>query len=259
MSTCAAMSGTFAAIRGLLGSKKWIIRDGLSGISRGGCGAPIAFGLKKCLGLSMTSLPAGWDAAGHPVQQRSNCTRCGLSWPGVPVWLGRALRVPVDSASTFQALSRGDSMSGKYFEEFEVGDVFEHRAGRTVTETDNLLFTTLTMNPQPLHLDAEFAKGSEFGERLVKQHLQRLGWSWGLSVGETTLGTTVGNLGFERVEFPNPVFIGDTITAATEVVGKRESKSHPEWGIVTFEHRGLNQRGELVARCTRAAMMLRKA
>ncbi len=149
-------------------------------------------------------------------------------------------------------------MSGKYFEEFEVGDVLEHPVGRTVTETDNLLFTTLTMNPQPLHLDAEFAKGSEFGERLVNS-IFTLGLVVGLSVGETTLGTTVGNLGFERVEFPNPVFLGDTITAVTEVVGKRESKSHPEWGIVTFAHRGLNQRGEFVVRCTRAAMMLRKA
>ncbi len=149
-------------------------------------------------------------------------------------------------------------MPGKYFEEFEVGHVFEHQPGRTVTETDNLLFTTLTMNPQPLHLDAEFAKGAPFGERLVNS-IFTLGLIVGLSVGDTTLGTTVGNLGFERVEFPKPVLIGDTIRAVTEVVGKRESKSHPEWGIVTFEHRGLNQRDEVVARCSRAAMMLRKA
>ncbi len=148
-------------------------------------------------------------------------------------------------------------MPGKYFEEFEVGEVFEHVPSRTVTEVDNLLFTALTMNPQPLHLDAEFAKESQFGERLVNS-IFTLGLIVGLSVWDTTLGTTVGNLGFESVEFPKPVLIGDTITARTEVLSKRESKSRPEWGIVTFEHRGLNQRGELVARCTRAAMMLRK-
>lgn len=149
-------------------------------------------------------------------------------------------------------------MAGRYFEELEVGAVFEHRPARTVTETDNLLFTTLTMNPQPLHLDAEFARETEFGERLVNS-IFTLGLVVGLSVGDTTLGTTVGNLGFEKVEFPRPVLIGDTVTAHTEVVSKRESKSRPEWGIVTFEHRGLNQRGEVVARCTRAAMMLRKS
>ena len=148
-------------------------------------------------------------------------------------------------------------MGGKYFEEFEPGQRFEHLPSRTVTEVDNLLFTTLTMNPQPLHLDAEFAKSSNFGERLVNS-IFTLGLIVGLSVGDTTLGTTVGNLGFESVEFPNPVLIGDTITAETEVLEKRESKSHPDWGIVKFQHRGLNQRGEVVVRCTRAAMMLKK-
>jgi acyl dehydratase len=113
------------------------------------------------------------------------------------------------------------------------------------------------MNPQPLHLDAEFAKSSHYGERLVNS-LFTLGLVVGLSVAETTLGTTVGNLGFENVEFPKPVFIGDTIRAETEVVALRESKSHPEWGIVSFEHRGINQRDEVVARCRRAAMMLRQ-
>ena len=148
-------------------------------------------------------------------------------------------------------------MAGRYFEQLEVGRVFEHQPSRTVTETDNLLFSTLTMNPQPLHLDAEFAKGTHHGERLVNS-LFTLGLVVGLSVGDTTLGTTVGNLGFEKVEFPNPVFLGDTISVATEVVERRESKSRPEWGIVTFEHRGSNQRGEIVARCRRAAMMLRE-
>ena len=148
-------------------------------------------------------------------------------------------------------------MSGKYFEELEIGAVFEHQPGRTVTETDNLLFTTMTMNPQPLHLDAEFAKKTQFEQRLVNS-VFTLGLVVGLSVGDTTLGTTIGNLGFEKVEFPLPVFIGDTIRAFTEVIDKRESKSKPDRGIVTFEHRGLNQRDELVCRCVRAGMMLRR-
>ncbi|MCP4005294.1 MAG: MaoC family dehydratase [bacterium] len=147
-------------------------------------------------------------------------------------------------------------MSGKYFEELQVGDVFNHQPGRTITETDNLLFSTLTMNPQPLHLDAEYAASAEFGQILVNS-LFTLGLLVGLSVGDTTLGTTVGNLGFEKVEFPKPVFLGDTLVARTEVVDRRESKSRPEWGIVTFEHRATNQRGEIVARCRRAAMMRR--
>jgi acyl dehydratase len=148
-------------------------------------------------------------------------------------------------------------MAGLTFDEFRVGQVFQHQPSRTVTEADNLLFSTLTMNPQPLHLDAEFAKTSHFGQRLVNS-IFTLGLVVGLSVGETTLGTTVGNLGFEKVEFPKPVFIGDTITAVTEVLEKRESKSRPEWGIVVFEHRGVNQRGEVVALCRRAAMMLKQ-
>jgi acyl dehydratase len=148
-------------------------------------------------------------------------------------------------------------MAGLTFDEFRVGQVFTHQPSRTVTEADNLLFSALTMNPQPLHLDAEFAKSSHFGQRLVNS-IFTLGLVVGLSVGETTLGTTVGNLGFEKVEFPKPVFIGDTITAQTEVIEKRESKSRPEWGIVLFEHRGVNQRGEIVAICRRAAMMLKK-
>jgi acyl dehydratase len=148
-------------------------------------------------------------------------------------------------------------MAGLTFDEFRVGQVFQHQPARTVTETDNLLFSALTMNPQPLHLDAEFAKTSHFGQRLVNS-IFTLGLVVGLSVGETTLGTTVGNLGFEKVEFPKPVFIGDTIRAETEVIEKRESKSRPEWGIVLFEHRGVNQRGEVVAVCRRGAMMLKK-
>jgi acyl dehydratase len=148
-------------------------------------------------------------------------------------------------------------MPGKYFDELTVGDVFKHQPGRTVTETDNVLFSTMTMNPQPLHLDHEFAKTTEFGRPLVNSILT-LGIVVGLSVGDTTLGTTVGNLGFEKVEFPKPLFPGDTLYAETEVIEKRESRSRPQWGIVLFEHRARNQRDEIVMRCRRAAMMMRK-
>jgi acyl dehydratase len=148
-------------------------------------------------------------------------------------------------------------MAGKYYEELDVGMVFEHQPARTVTETDNLLITALTHNPQPLHLDAELAAETQFGQRLVNS-IYTLGLVVGLSVGDTTLGTTIGNLGFEKVEFPSPVFIGDTLRASTTVVSKRVSHSNPERGIVTFEHRGTNQRDELVCRCLRAGLMLRK-
>jgi acyl dehydratase len=148
-------------------------------------------------------------------------------------------------------------MAGKYFEELEVGATFDHQPARTVTETDNLLFTTLTLNPQPLHLDAEFAAGTPHGRILVNS-IFTLGLVVGLSVGDTTLGTTLGNLGFEKVTFPNPVFIGDTIRVSTTVLDKRESRSRPDRGIVTFEHRGVNQRGEVVCSCTRGAMMMKR-
>ena len=148
-------------------------------------------------------------------------------------------------------------MAGKLFEELEVGQVFRHQPGRTLTEADNVFFSCLTMNPQPLHVDFHAAQQAEFGKPLVNS-LLTLGVAIGLSVADTTMGTTVGNLGFERVEFPRPVFHGDTIYSETEVVGKRESRSRPQWGIVTFEHRATNQRGELVMRCRRAAMMRRR-
>ena len=147
-------------------------------------------------------------------------------------------------------------MAGKYFEQLEVGAVFDHQPGRTVTETDNLLFSTMSMNPQPLHLDAEFARNSQFGQILVNS-MFTLAVVIGLSVGETTLGTTVGNLGFDETRFPNPVFIGDTIYGHTVIKSKRESKSRPEWGIVTFEHQGINQRGEVVCTCVRNGMLLK--
>jgi acyl dehydratase len=148
-------------------------------------------------------------------------------------------------------------MAGKYFEELEIGMDFEHQPGRTVTETDNLLFSAMTMNPQPLHLDAEFARSTQHGQILVNS-IFTLGLVVGLSVGDTTLGTTLGNLGFDKTTFPNPVFIGDTIYAKSVVVDKRESRSKPDRGIVTFEHQGINQHGVVVCSCTRGAMMMRK-
>ena len=148
-------------------------------------------------------------------------------------------------------------MAGLYFEEFTVGQVFKHQPGRTVTEADNVLFTTMTMNPQPLHLDAAFASQTEFGQRLVNS-LLTLGIAVGISVGDTTLGTTVANLGFDKIEFPKPVFHGDTLYIETEIMDKRESRSRPDAGVVFFEHRATNQREELVARIHRAGLMRKK-
>ena len=152
---------------------------------------------------------------------------------------------------------KGGAMGGLYFEEFEVGQVFEHQVGRTVTEMDNTLFSALTMNPQPLHLDAAFSEKTEFGQRLVNS-LFTLGLVIGMTVGDTTLGTTIGNLGMTEVRFPKPVFHGDTIYARTTILSKRESKSRPNQGIVEFEHVGTNQRGEEVAYCKRTGLMLMK-
>ena len=148
-------------------------------------------------------------------------------------------------------------MSGKFFEDLEVGMEFKHLPHRTITETDNLLFTALTHNPQPLHLDAEFAKTTQH-EKIIVNSLFTLGLVIGLSVGDTTLGTTIGNLGMEKTEFPNPVFIGDTIRVTTRIAKRRESKSKPDRGIVWFEHLGINQREEIVCDCLRKGMMLRK-
>ena len=149
-------------------------------------------------------------------------------------------------------------MPGLHFEEFEVGQTFEHAIRRTVTEADNTLFSVMTMNPQPLHIDAEFAAQSEFGQRLVNS-LFTLGLMIGQSVGDTTLGTTIANLGMSDVRFPKPVFHGDTIRTTTRVLGKRESKSRPDAGLVEFEHIALNQRGEQVAICRRNALMKKRA
>lgn len=144
---------------------------------------------------------------------------------------------------------------GRWFEELEVGLVVQHALTRTVTETDNVLFSTMTMNPARLHLDAEYAANeTEFGKPLVNS-MFTLGLLVGMSVLETTHGTTVANLGFQEVVFPAPVFIGDTLHAESEVVAARESKSRPDAGIVTFEHRAFNQRDELVCRAKRDALM----
>ncbi len=148
-------------------------------------------------------------------------------------------------------------MAGKYFEELTLGMLFEHLPHRTITETDNLLFTAMTHNPQPLHLDQEFAATTQHGQIIVNS-LYTLGLVIGLSVADTTLGTTLGNLGMEKTEFPNPVFIGDTLRATTRVVDKRESKSKPDRGIVWFEHTGINQRDEIVCECQRKGMLLKR-
>ena len=145
-------------------------------------------------------------------------------------------------------------MGGLYFEEFSEGQVFEHALSRTVTEMDNVLFSSLTLNPQPLHLDEEFAKTTEFGQRLVNS-LFTLGLVIGISVGETTLGTTIANLGMTDVRFPKPVFHGDTLRARSIVRAKRLSRSRPNAGIVEFEHQGINQHGETVAICRRSGLM----
>ena len=146
-------------------------------------------------------------------------------------------------------------MPGLYFEEFAEGQVFDHPWTRTVTESDNVLFSTMTMNPAKLHLDAAYAATTEFGQPIVNS-LFTLGLMIGMSVNDTTYGTTVGNLGMEEVRFPKPVFHGDTVHVRTTVLGKRPSRSRPGQGIVEFRHETLNQRDEVVASCRRAALML---
>ena len=148
--------------------------------------------------------------------------------------------------------------SGKYYEELEVGHVYKHSITRTVSEMDNMMFSALTYNSAWLHTDEEYCKTTQFGKRIVNS-----GFTFCLinSVGvhELTLGTTVANLGYNDVKFPNPVFFGDTIYSETEIISKRESKSRPDVGIVEFEVRGLNQRGELVAICRRTGLMIKKS
>lgn len=145
-------------------------------------------------------------------------------------------------------------MSGLYFDEFTIGQQFDHPIRRTVTETDNLLFTTMTHNPAAVHLDAEYSKDTEFGQIIVNS-MFTLALTVGISVGETTLGTTVANLGFKSIVFPKPVFIGDTLRVLTKVKELRESRSKANLGIVTFEHKAINQRLEEVVVCVRSALM----
>ena len=148
-------------------------------------------------------------------------------------------------------------MAGLYFEQFEPGQRFDHEWTRTVTEMDNVLFSTLTMNVQPLHIDAHFAAQTEFKKPIVNS-LFTLGLVIGMSVNDTTFRTTVANLGMSDTNFPAPVFAGDTIHVRTTVISKRESKSRPTAGIVEFEHVGLNQDDKVVCVCRRAALMHRK-
>lgn len=147
-------------------------------------------------------------------------------------------------------------MSGLYFEEFVVGQQFNHAMRRTVTEADNILITALTHNPAALHLDAEYCKTTEFGERIINS-VFTLGLMVGISVGDTTFGTTVANLGWDKVRFPLPLFHGDTVRVESEVVSCRESNSRPDRGIVIFIHRAFNQHEKLVAECERSALMLK--
>jgi acyl dehydratase len=146
-------------------------------------------------------------------------------------------------------------VAGLYFEDCKVGLVVEHAIRRTVTETDNILFSALTYNCAPLHIDAEYAKTTMYGQRLVNS-MFLLALVAGVTVYETTLGTTLGNLGFEEIKFPKPVFHGDTIRVRTEILAARQSKSRPETGIVTFKHVGLNQRDEEVVTAVRTGLMM---
>jgi len=148
-------------------------------------------------------------------------------------------------------------MSGRYFDEWQVGDHVEHAVTRTVTETDNLLISTLTHNPQPMHIDREFAAKSEFGQPIVNS-IFTFGLMIGVSVSDTTLGTLVANLGYDKLVFPSPVFVGDTLRSKTECIAVRESKSRPNAGIVSWTHRSFNQRDEIVCECTRTALLLKK-
>ncbi|GGG04790.1 MULTISPECIES: MaoC family dehydratase [Rhizobium] len=148
-------------------------------------------------------------------------------------------------------------MAGRYFDDWTIGDRIAHEIRRTVTETDNLLFSAMTHNPQPLHLDIEAAKASEFGQIIVNGTFT-FALMIGLSVGETTLGTLVANLGYDKLTMPKPVFIGDTMRAETEVVELKESRSRPTAGIVTFRHELINQRNEIVCQCLRSALLHRR-
>jgi acyl dehydratase len=153
--------------------------------------------------------------------------------------------------------ARRHPRGGLYFEEFNVGRVFRHGVTRTVTQMDNMLFCNMTLNPQPLHIDAHFCASETQWGRPVVNSLFTLGLMVGISVYDTTMGTTIANLGMNDIRFHTPLFDGDTVRVETEIVGARESKSRPEWGIVDFLHRAYNQDGKLVAECKRQGMMLK--
>ena len=148
-------------------------------------------------------------------------------------------------------------MAGRFFDEWQVGDTVAHAVTRTVTETDNVLVSALTHNPQPMHLDHEAAAASEFGRPLVNS-IYTFGLMVGVSVSDTTLGTLVANLGYDKLVFPAPVFVGDTLRSESECLAVRDSKSRPDAGIVTWAHRSFNQRGEKVCECTRSALLKKK-
>lgn len=148
-------------------------------------------------------------------------------------------------------------MAGRYFDDWQVGNRIEHEIRRTVTETDNLLFSVMTHNPQPLHIDVEAAKASEFGQILVNGTFT-FALMIGLTISDTTLGTLVANLGYDKLVMPKPVFIGDTMRATTEIAELRESKSRPNAGIVVFAHELINQRDEVVCHCLRTALINRR-
>jgi acyl dehydratase len=164
---------------------------------------------------------------------------------------------PDAAAPESSAGGYGAPASGMYYEQLTVGTVIKHAVTRTLLDSDNILFSTMTMNPARVHVDFDYsARETEFGRPLVNS-LLTLGVVVGISVYEATLGTTVANLGFQEIAFPTPVFGGDTIRVETEVLAARESRSRPTQGIVTFEHRGFNQRGEMICRARRDALMLK--
>jgi len=148
-------------------------------------------------------------------------------------------------------------MPGRFYDEWQVGDHVAHAVTRTVTETDNVLVSALTHNPQPMHLDHEVAAASEFGRPLVNS-IYTFGLMIGVSVSDTTLGTLIANLGYDALTFPAPVFVGDTLRSESKVVALRDSNSRPTAGIVTWEHQSFNQKGKLVCRCTRSALIAKR-
>jgi acyl dehydratase len=148
-------------------------------------------------------------------------------------------------------------MAAPWFDEMTVGQIFEHPIRRTVTETDNVLFSAMTHNPAQLHLDEEYMRGTDYGQRLVNSAFT-LGLMVGISVGDTTLGRAVANLGWDEVRFPKPLFHGDTVNVVSEIIELRDSNSRPNAGIVTFLHQAFNQHGDLIASCKRSGLQLKK-